>query len=72
MAVAEHQSDLRGADRHWRDVLTFFGALPMPVSSYLTGADLSDGAPRERAAATLDEASEVPSSGLGWLASSNG
>jgi FMN reductase len=44
-----------GADRHWRDVLTFFGALPMPTSAYLTGADFTDGVPREQAAATLDE-----------------
>jgi|HubBroStandDraft_6_1064221.scaffolds.fasta_scaffold583909_2 FMN reductase len=44
-----------GADGHWRDVLTFFGALPMPVSVYLTGADFTGGVPREQAAATLDE-----------------
>jgi FMN reductase len=44
-----------GADRHLRDVLTFFGALATPVSVYLTGADFVDGAPGERAAQSLDE-----------------
>jgi FMN reductase len=44
-----------GADRHLRDVLTFFGALATPVSVYLTGADFVDGAPVERAAQALDE-----------------
>jgi FMN reductase len=44
-----------GADRHLRDVLTFFGALATPVSVYLTGADFADGAPGERAAQALDE-----------------
>jgi hypothetical protein len=38
-----------------RDVLTFFGALAMPVSVYLTGEDFSDGATGARAANTLDE-----------------
>jgi NAD(P)H-dependent FMN reductase len=44
-----------GADRHLRDVLTFFGALATPVSVYVTGADFVDGAPAERAAQALDE-----------------
>ena len=44
-----------GADRHLRDVLTFFGALVVPVSVYLTGADFVDGAPTERAARALNE-----------------
>jgi FMN reductase len=44
-----------GADRHLRDVLSFFGALVLPVSVYLTGADFHDGAPGERAALALDE-----------------
>jgi FMN reductase len=44
-----------GADRHMRDVLTFFGALVVPVSVYLTGADFVDGVPGERAAQALDE-----------------
>jgi FMN reductase len=44
-----------GADRHMRDVLTFFGALVVPVSVYLTGADFVDGVPTERAAQALDE-----------------
>jgi FMN reductase len=53
MGASDHH--FLGADRHWRDVLTFFGALPMPVSAYLTGADFTDGVPHEQAAATLDE-----------------
>jgi NAD(P)H-dependent FMN reductase len=44
-----------GADRHLRDVLTFFGALVVPVSVYLTGADFVDGVPGESAARALDE-----------------
>jgi FMN reductase len=53
MGASDHH--FLGADRHWRDVLTFFGALPMPVSAYLTGADFTDGVTREQAVATLDE-----------------
>jgi FMN reductase len=53
MGASDHH--FLGADRHWRDVLTFFGALPTPASAYLTGADFADGVPREQAAATLDE-----------------
>jgi FMN reductase len=44
-----------GADRHLRDVLSFFGALVIPVSVYLTGADFAEGTPGERAAHALDE-----------------
>jgi len=44
-----------GPDRHLRDVLSFFGALVLPVSVYLTGADFPDGTPSERAAQALDE-----------------
>jgi FMN reductase len=44
-----------GADRHLRDVLTFFGALVVPVSVYLTRADFVDGVPAERATQALDE-----------------
>ena len=44
-----------GADRHLRDVLTFFGAHPLPVSVYLTSADFQDGVPLQRAVAALDE-----------------
>jgi FMN reductase len=53
MGASDHH--FLGADRHWRDVLTFFGALPMPTSVYLTGADFVQGLPGEQAAATLDE-----------------
>lgn len=53
MGASDHH--FVGADRHWRDVLTFFGAMPVPVSAYLTGADFVDGVPSEHAAAALDE-----------------
>jgi FMN reductase len=53
MGASDHH--FLGADRHMRDVLTFFGALVVPVSVYLTGADFVDGAPAERAAQALDE-----------------
>jgi len=43
-----------GADRHLRDILTFFGAFVTPVSVYLTSADFVEGAPSDGAAAELD------------------
>jgi FMN reductase len=43
-----------GADRHLRDILTFFGALVTPTSAYLTSADFTDGVPGPGAAAQLD------------------
>jgi FMN reductase len=45
-------------DRHVRDLLNFFGALPLPVDVYLTSADFKDGAPGEDAAARLDQGLE--------------
>lgn len=53
MGASDHH--FLGADRHLRDVLAFFGALPTPVSVYLTAADFEHGAPSPRAAAALDE-----------------
>jgi FMN reductase len=44
-----------GPDRHLRDVLSFLGALVIPVSVYLTGADFPDGGTGARAAEVLDE-----------------
>jgi FMN reductase len=56
-----------GADRHLRDVLSFFGVLVVPVSVYLTGADFADGAPRTRAQAVLDElVAQAVSLGDAW------
>jgi FMN reductase len=55
VAIGGSDHHFLGADRHWRDVLTFFGALPVPTSAYLTGADFTDGVTSEQAAATLDE-----------------
>jgi FMN reductase len=53
MGASDHH--FLGAERHMRDVLTFFGALVLPVSVYLTGADFIDGLPAERAAQSLDD-----------------
>jgi FMN reductase len=43
-----------GAERHLRDVLSFFGAHPLPTAVYLASRDFSDGVPGERAASELD------------------
>jgi FMN reductase len=53
MGASDHH--YLGAERHLRDVLAFFGAIPMPVAVYLNGGDFTDGVPGERAAAALDE-----------------
>ncbi|HWE11259.1 MAG TPA: NAD(P)H-dependent oxidoreductase [Solirubrobacteraceae bacterium] len=44
-----------GAERHLRDVLSFFGAHSLPNAAYLNGRDFSAGDPSERAARELDE-----------------
>lgn len=43
-----------GADRHLRDILAFYGAVPTPVAAYLTSTDFEAGELRARAAAELD------------------
>jgi FMN reductase len=43
-----------GAERHLRDVLSFFGADVLPVAGYLTSADFAAGEPTAGAAAELD------------------
>ncbi|ADB53263.1 NADPH-dependent FMN reductase [Conexibacter woesei] len=43
-----------GAERHLRDVLSFFGALVAPVAVYLTSSDFADGEPIAQAADDLD------------------
>jgi len=43
-----------GAERHLRDVLSFFGALVLPTAVYLSARDFTDGVPGERAVAELD------------------
>jgi FMN reductase len=53
MGASDHH--FLGAERHLRDVLAFFGALPMPVAVYLSGRDFADGVPGERAETALDE-----------------
>src|SRR3954452_19943854 len=52
MGASDHH--FLGADRHLRDVLTFFGALVPPTSAYLTSRDFADGVPGEAALARLD------------------
>lgn len=52
MGASDHH--YLGAERHLRDVLAFFGAVPMPVAVYLNGGDFEDGQPGERAATLLD------------------
>jgi FMN reductase len=53
MGASDHH--YLGAERHLRDVLAFFGAVPMPVAVYLNGGDFEDGVPGERAATLLDQ-----------------
>lgn len=53
MGASDHH--YLGAERHLRDVLAFFGALPLPVAVYLNGGDFTDGVPGERAATVLDQ-----------------
>lgn len=43
-----------GAERHLRDVLSFFGAHPLPTAVYLSSRDFADGEPSQRAADALD------------------
>jgi FMN reductase len=53
MGASDHH--YLGAERHLRDILAFFGAIPMPVAVYLNGGDFEDGVPTDRAAGLLDE-----------------
>jgi FMN reductase len=53
MGASDHH--FLGAERHLRDVLTFFGAVVMPVAVYLNGTDFTDGVPGERAETALDQ-----------------
>ena len=53
MGATDHHS--LGVERHLRDVLSFFGALPVPVDVYLTSADFTDGVPGDDAARRLDQ-----------------
>jgi FMN reductase len=53
MGASDHH--YLGAERHLRDILAFFGAVPMPVAVYLNGGDFEDGVPGERAATALDQ-----------------
>jgi hypothetical protein len=52
MGASDHH--FLGADRHLRDILTFFGALVAPVSVYLTSRDFDDGVPSARAEQEVD------------------
>jgi FMN reductase len=55
VAMGASQHHFLGADRHLRDVLSFFGALVAPVSVYLTSSDFEDGEPSPGAVAKLEE-----------------
>jgi FMN reductase len=55
VAMGASQHHYLGADRHLRDVLSFFGALVAPVSVYLTSADFEDGEPSPGALSKLNE-----------------
>ena len=44
-----------GVDRHMRDILSWFGALSLPTSVYLTHDDFDDGRLRPEAVAVLDD-----------------
>lgn len=44
-----------GVDRHMRDILSWFGALSLPTSVYLTHGDFDDGRLRPEAATVLDD-----------------
>lgn len=44
-----------GAERHLRDVLSFFGALVCPTACYLSSRDFEDGEVTARGALELDE-----------------
>jgi FMN reductase len=52
MGASDHH--YLGADRHLRDILTFFGALTTPTSAYLTSRDFAEGVPSDDALARLD------------------
>ena len=51
MGASDHH--FLGADRHLRDVLSFFGSLVLPVSVYLTSADFDESRPSRAALAEL-------------------
>lgn len=54
MGASDHH--FLGAERHLRDVLSFFGARVAPVAVYLTGADFDgDGVAGERALGQLEQ-----------------
>jgi FMN reductase len=44
-----------GAERHLRDILSWFGAHTLPTAVYLTSRDFIEGVPGERAERELDE-----------------
>jgi FMN reductase len=54
VAMGASNHHFLGAERHLRDVLAFFGAVPGPVAVYLTAADFSDGVPGAGAEEALD------------------
>jgi FMN reductase len=66
MGASDHH--YLGAERHLRDVLAFFGAIPMPVAVYLNSGDFAEGVPGERAERALDELLAATAATSGALA----
>ncbi|HEX3737897.1 MAG TPA: NADPH-dependent FMN reductase [Solirubrobacterales bacterium] len=54
VAMGASQHHYLGAERHLRDILSFFGADLLPVAGYLTSGDFEAGEPSAAAAAELD------------------
>jgi FMN reductase len=52
MGASDHH--FLGVERHLRDILAFFGALPAPTAAYLTSRDFTDGIPTDDALVRLD------------------
>ena len=52
---AEADHHYLGVERHLRDVLSFFGAHPLPTAVYLSSRDFANGVPGEHAVRELDE-----------------
>jgi len=55
IAMGASQHHYLGVDWHLRDVLAWFGAVPLPVSVYLSSADFTEGELAEAARAELGE-----------------
>jgi FMN reductase len=59
VAVGATAHHFLGVDRHLRDVLSWFGAVPLPTSVYLTNDDFVSGKPSAAAVAEIDAVAET-------------